>query len=431
MNMIRGRSCLRAVAAWLTVLAAALAGGGAAAHGQRAAQSQECLSAAQEINYVKEKLALSQSRQVLEKALMRADFATQSCPHNGDAWFYLSAVQKALKLPEREINYSRKKAEELESPALLAGLDPFMAQPPPRGKPDEGLPAHVVDKWALIVGVGRFKNLPESRNLRYAAKDANDFADALKNPNYGRFDADKVRVLTDEAATLANIRLELGWLRERAKKEDMVVIYFSSHGSEREIDPNGVSFIVAHDTEVDKHNKAKLFATSLEMIYLVQFVRQELQSRRTVLFLDTCYSGDATSQRASKSLEAEAEDAGAFSEALKALRSGTGHAVITSSRADEKSWEDDKLKNSLFTYYLIKELEGGKGAVTLDKMFGGLRQKVSDEARKMKNASQNPVIQLSPGAEGIVLGVPPRGAGKPQSGDRRTHDPRVAVAAGP
>lgn len=399
---LRRRGVIWAAVIWAAVICAALCGGGSAARGQGG-----CAAAPEYLNYIREKLALSPSGQLLEKVFERAKFLTDNCPQNGDGWYYRHLIEKRLNKPPADVNFSYRKAESYEAPALRAGLNPFLTRRPPE-QAAEDLPPTVRDKWALVVGVGTFKNLDPRKTLRYAAKDARDFAGALADPNFGRFKPGNVLVLTDEQATLEGIRTGLGWLRENAKREDMVVIYFSSHGTSREMDPNGVSFIVAHDTQLDSgQKKQKLFATSLEMIYLVYFINQELQARRTVLFLDTCYSGDAIVTGRSKSLEDD-DPAAAFSEPLRALTSGAGHAVITSSRADEVSWENDRLNNSIFTYHLIQELRDGKGAQPLDQLTSSLRQRVSAEAKKMSK-TQNPVVQLSRGAEKIVLGAQPQG----------------------
>jgi hypothetical protein len=388
----------------LIILCAALFGGGSgAAHAQNA-----CAAAPEYLNYIKEKLALSPSPQLLEKVFERVKFVTDNCPQNGDAWYYRSLIEQKLNKAKGDVSFSYRKAESYDAPALKAGLNPFLTREP-REQVVENLSPTVRDKWALVVGVSTFKNLQQSARLKYAAKDAKDFASALTDPNYGRFKPDNVQVLTDEQATLEGIRTGLGWLRENAKRDDMVVIYFSSHGSSREMDPNGVSFIIAHDTAIDQDKKRyKLFATSLEMIYLVHFINRELQAQRTVLFLDTCYSGDATVAAGGAKSLVDDDKAESFSEALKALSSGVGHAVITSSQADERSWENDSLSNSIFTYHLIQELRNSKGAQTLDQLSNNLRARVSAEAQKMKR-DQHPVMQLSRGAEKIVLGVQPQG----------------------
>ncbi|MBC8000320.1 MAG: tetratricopeptide repeat protein, partial [Leptolyngbya sp.] len=63
----------------------------------------------------------------------------------------------------------------------------------------------VKDKWALIVGISKFKN--NTLNLKYPSKDAKDFYDYLVAD--GKFQKDHVKLLLDEQATRGNILSEL------------------------------------------------------------------------------------------------------------------------------------------------------------------------------------------------------------------------------
>src|SRR5271170_7298794 len=58
----------------------------------------------------------------------------------------------------------------------------------------------IADKWAVVIGCSRFA---DSRvpTLKYSAKDAQDFANFLTDPQGGRFKKDHVKVLTNEDAT--------------------------------------------------------------------------------------------------------------------------------------------------------------------------------------------------------------------------------------
>src|SRR5579871_992110 len=63
------------------------------------------------------------------------------------------------------------------------------------------------DKWALVVGVGKFQD-PTIPALKYPAKDARDFAECLvKNAHFA---PDHVRVICDEDATRLRILSEIG-----------------------------------------------------------------------------------------------------------------------------------------------------------------------------------------------------------------------------
>src|ERR1019366_8990674 len=104
--------------------------------------------------------------------------------------------------------------------ALRNAEDPFTLSTPARGvavvvhdNPAPGSAPHttldihqaaVSHKWALVVGVGQFHN--PRLNLKYTRNDAQSVAELLRDPTYGRFLADHVRLIADSVATAVNIR---------------------------------------------------------------------------------------------------------------------------------------------------------------------------------------------------------------------------------
>ena len=82
----------------------------------------------------------------------------------------------------------------------------------------------------LYVGISDFKDgsIPK---LKYSAKDARDFREFLiKKAN---FSPDHIRLLVNQDATRMRIMTELGdkFLPRVVQPDDLVVLYFSSHGS--------------------------------------------------------------------------------------------------------------------------------------------------------------------------------------------------------
>src|SRR5437588_3584423 len=97
----------------------------------------------------------------------------------------------------------------------------------------------VRQKWGLVVGIRTFAHPPAGLPvLQSSDKDASDVKDFLINE--GSFRADHVQFLENEHATTHNIRQAFGRIREQAQTDDLVVIYFSSHGLPRAQDPTGL-----------------------------------------------------------------------------------------------------------------------------------------------------------------------------------------------
>src|SRR6185295_9964084 len=85
--------------------------------------------------------------------------------------------------------------------------------------------------YAVIVGISKYKNLPDKLQLQFADRDAQSIYTILISPEGGNFKAENVHMLTGEKATLAGLRREIDtWLPSVAKDGDRVLIYFAGHG---------------------------------------------------------------------------------------------------------------------------------------------------------------------------------------------------------
>lgn len=252
--------------------------------------------------------------------------------------------------------------------------------------------APVADKWAVVIGIGRFADA-RVPSLRYAAKDAQDFADFLRDEAGGKFKQDHVKVLLNEDATKINIMDMLGdsFLPHAAQPDDLVVIYLSTHGSPAGADINGVNYVVAYDSQINK-----LFATGIEMKQLLRIIKERVHTNRVVLVLDTCYSG-AGAEDHKGLIRANVDGAH--------LVQGTGNIIITSSKSDQRSWESDILKNSYFTRYFIDSLKREPDKVTLSQAFDQMRNQVQSAVLKDKGQLQTPSLAGNFQGPPLVLGV--------------------------
>lgn len=355
------------------------------------AQAQERCGAAQDLVVrAIERLTPGGPNSEVEDALQLVKHATELCAGLGDAWYFRSVFERKLGRANLA-DYARRKAQAIGSEALNQKADPFHVAAPP------GPPTRVVkDKWALVIGVSKFRSrfVPP---LRFTAKDARDFAAVLTDPQVGRFPADHVKVLTDAEATTVRIRQELNWLARSAGPDDMAVIFLSSHGSSREMDTAGANYVVTHDTDVQDPDH--LYATALPMVEVAEAVRTRTQARRTAVFLDTCHSAGAI---------ANMHAASASGNMLAKFQAGAGRVIITSSQVSERSWESDKLGNGYFTHFLVEALRQGKGSVTLGEVYRFLRTNVVASVKADVQADQTPVLARSDeAAERIVLGAAP------------------------
>jgi len=378
------------------------------------ASADSCRGALSALNRVKEQLSPDTPQNRLRIMFATLKDASHACPDEPEILYFRSLVAERVG-DKRDAEYVKGK---LADASYKPAYNPF-TPPPAAATIAEAPPSNVGHKWALVVGVNQFKD-PSIPGLRFAVNDSTSFAKYLTDPKGGRFQRDRVKTLSNEEATLVGFRAGLGWLRANAQPNDLVVIYISSHGSPRDSDPNGVSYIIMNDT--DPSDPAKLYATSVQMIDLVEQINREIKARRVVLFLDTCYSGDASAagrqadgsrrfapvwtQGQAPATE-ETAATSAFSAALNNLKIGEGRAVITASRANEESWENASLKHGYFTYYLINALMENGGTQTLGDVFPKVRQEVSSTVSKEHvGKTQTPSCEFSQRAATIVVSIP-------------------------
>lgn len=253
----------------------------------------------------------------------------------------------------------------------------------------------VADKWAVVVGVSEFAD--KSINLKYAAKDASDFRAFLVDKCH--FAPDHVRLLTNEKATKENVLDLLGdsFLPRVALPDDLVVIYFSSHGSASDLDLRGVNYLVAHDTAVDR-----LYSTGIDLQTLSNIVKTRIHCNRALIILDACHSGGASDTSDSKGLVRTSNvDAAAIAQ-------GTGRAVICSSSKTQSSWESKNYANGVFTKTLIDGFKAQGDKTTLTDAFKYLKTNVEAQVAAERGTLQTPVLEAGKWSGGeLLLAVAP------------------------
>jgi hypothetical protein len=388
------RTSNRFVIAAASLLAVAMAIGltGHAKADDREAQEQRNLSKDLVVQALE--LVKTGSKQEAEDGIQLLKHATEVFLNNGDAWYYRSIFEKERGQPGN-VKYALDKAKKYGSEAMEQGANPFhLATGSGSGSVAAGT-GPVGEKWALIVGISKFndKHLPR---LNFASKDAKDFASLLLDPSVGRFKAANVHALDEGQVTAKQLKMELNWLARSAQPNDLVVIFLSSHGTPRNRDTAEVNYIATSETETEPEDN--LFATALPMVEISDVVRTRIKAERTVILLDTCHSGAAAAVR----------DSTASEKALGRIRQGVGRAIVTSSSAEEQSYEGKPFDNGYFTHFLIEALRKNKGRDSVEQVYASLKQNVSTAAALIKR-KQTPVLSKSEGGEQIVIGAAPAG----------------------
>lgn len=321
---------------------------------------------------------------------------------------------------------------------------------------DNKPPGKVRERYALVVGVGKFKS--KIGKLESAVRDASAVADYLADPRLGHFPPDHVKLLTDEQATRQAISDALSELERKASKDDLVVVYFSSHGTQP--DQFGRVNVVTYDTAKEGGSgwwqRKALWENALSHQRLFDFIRRT-QSKRLLMILDVCFSGDAFSdipgfrptgsealaQReasyasgngseqlqkllGSKGLAVEADAAlihagkpdspgtvsGKIPKTSREPAKSWGKVVVSASDKSEQSWEPQtdrpQIQNSYFTHFFLENLRSSQGRI--QDSFQEAVPLVIDAVGKDKRMPQHPQRFAIPNLDdwNFSLNVAPR-----------------------
>ena len=310
-------------------------------------------------------------------------------PTFGDAHYYRQLCLKRLGQDPATQRRHLESAELYESEALRDRRDPFVLAVPRL----YGDLSRVGQKWALVVGVSRFQPEIGAERLQSAAGDADAIGRVLQDPDVGRFPPNQVFVLLDDKATTANIKARLNTIARNARPEDIVVTYFSTHGSSRAEDLKKVSYLYTYDTDVTSRDQ--IFGTALPMVEVSSIISTRCVAQRTVAIFDTCHSGSSV---ASQSLSSDDVDR---------LREGAGRYIISACEPDQKAYED--AGHGYFTAAMLEHLRARKGCVRLKELFANVQRDVSGRVRQRLQKDQRPLMASSQDATEIVLGAAPGG----------------------
>ncbi|MFC1489552.1 caspase domain-containing protein, partial [Thermodesulfobacteriota bacterium] len=252
---------------------------------------------------------------------------------------------------------------------------------------------HYIEKhkkmWAVVVGINKY---PNARQLKYAVNDAKIFYNHLVEHNH--IPAENVTLLLNQEATLTKIRSTLGtYLKSKAGKDDMVVIFFAGHGAtERDTsspDGDGLEkYLLPFDVDLKD-----LYATALPMGELSRIFNR-IRSERLIFIADACYSG-ASGGRTISTTGLRANISETF---IERIASGKGRVIITASGANEVSAEKDELQHGVFTYFLIEGLKGAAdmnkdGLVTVDEAYNYVSEHVPRETAQEQHPVKKGIVE--------------------------------------
>lgn len=226
----------------------------------------------------------------------------------------------------------------------------------------------------FAVGISEYP-VSDLLDLKYGAKDAQDFVNTIKSLDLSRYKEVKQTLILDKEANANYVRTQLNKLVNRVDQEDVVMLFFSGHG----INEDDKWYFMTYGIPVNDCVNALDFA----------FIKEQMKKMskdkncHVLIFMDACHSGGMYGQKGY----------------VKDITlSEAGINGFYSSAASKKSREENG--NGLFTRALI---DGIKGAADID--HGGsisiseLREYIN---KTLKDKGQSPVFD-NPGGDYVIF----------------------------
>jgi hypothetical protein len=277
---------------------------------------------------------------------------------------------------------------------------PPAAAPPPAATPHtpaaDSVSPSIGKRWLLAVAVG---DVSKVIGIRHAGDPSNNLpgpATDLKNIQSGLremgFDESTTVALLDQAATTAAVTQALEHFRQVVQPNDEFVFFISGHGLQMRWARTGRTLPLLYDTNAND-SEVLDFGRIATLIGAIP-------ARQTVMLIDTCHAGAATSSLDSvviSSRGVQAAKTGGAPELGVMLRGVKGTngdmAVFSAARADETAIDRGPVVGGLFTSEFLKALKVTHGQAPLQEVYSSyVLPNVTDFCAKRTDCHQTPVL---------------------------------------
>lgn len=283
-----------------------------------------------------------------------------------------------------------------------------------------------IDPRLFIISVGTSEYKGESLDLSYPDQDAAYMAKALYLTGKRLFGEQGVQAhcLTTEAhraleglpvqwafPTKTTIKQAFDTVKAQARPEDLVIAYFSGHGTALAADGDDVEFFyLSHD--IDDEAKVKEAATrrsyTVSSAELTEWLKH-IRAQKQALIVDACNSGAMVRSMTTGQKNLNTSQVRAY----KRMRDRAGLFLLSGSTADKKSYESSKFGQGLLTYALLTGMRGEGEVFYIDddnaplidlmRLFSHARDKVPVLAESIREV-QTPTLGFPRQVSSIYIG---------------------------
>jgi hypothetical protein len=297
----------------------------------------------------------------------RADgrYSVQRFAQIGNNNFEVIATDRFGNTQRKTISVSRQAAD---NTVRFASLNPIAV----RARP-------ATNAVAIIIGIQDYSRVPKAE---FASNDARVFYDyAIRGLGVR---PENIKILLDqEASDIGILSAFKNWLPLKTRKGlTDVYVFYSGHGLPSDDGSN--LYMLPHG--VDRQFLDRTAIKQSELIASLQAV----SPRSVTMFMDACYSGQI---RTGETLLASARP---ISIQSKASSYPANFNVISASAPDQLASSSPDLKHGVFSYFLMKGMEGEAdenkdGNITMAEMQSYLKEYVGKKAMSL-NRTQVPQL---------------------------------------
>jgi hypothetical protein len=232
--------------------------------------------------------------------------------------------------------------------------------------------------YILAVGISDYAN--NDLDLKLAAKDAQDFVEAMLLQRGNLYSDVEVRKLLNTEATREAIMEGLHWLSTSVTQHDRAILFMAGHGE----NDKGSFFFLPTDADVDK-----IMVSCIRWTEIQDTVNT--MPCQTVVFLDACHSGGISGRRAVPM------DMTSVLSSWQQTPTTAGSAMFSSSTGRQYSKEKEEWGNGAFTKALLEGLSGK----AINEPFGEITLKqldafISERVKEITDGAQSPTTSFTP-----------------------------------
>ncbi len=239
--------------------------------------------------------------------------------------------------------------------------------------------------YVIAVGINKYKNT--KYNLNYAYVDASSFVNKIKKVSNKIFSDIVIESVYNENATRNGIAKAFDRVQKLSSPNDVCIFYYAGHGVINSEVKDAEYYLVPTDVTTLYGDEDLLKAKAVSTTQLKKWLTG-IKAQKQLILLDACHSGGAVSTLAARGAPEE--------KAIFQLARSSGTVLISASESQQFAVEFNQLGHGVFTYALLKALDGNADGgnkdqkITVNELKAYMEDLVPQLSQKYGGVAQYP-----------------------------------------